>query len=64
MNRFPIPRPTETAALAHVGPRVLPAPEALFADAAVCTARRDLEGLALLGHLIVRAAACGRVGER
>lgn len=64
MKASRIPRPTESAALAAVGPRQLPAPEAMFADAAVCTARRDMEGLALLAHLIVRAAARGSVGER
>lgn len=63
MKASRIPRPTESAALARVAPRALPAAEAMFADAAVCRARDDREGLALVAHLILRAAACGRVGE-
>ncbi len=61
--RFPIPRPTETAALAAVRPRQYPAAEALYSDLSVTYQRDDREGFTLLGCLILRAIA-GKAGER
>jgi hypothetical protein len=61
--RFPIPRPTETAALASVRSRRYPAAEAMFSDLATTYQRSDREGFTLLGCLILRAIA-GKAGER
>ncbi|WP_042400401.1 hypothetical protein [Streptacidiphilus carbonis] len=60
--KFPIPRPTETAALARLQPRRTPDRTALFSDLAVTRRRRDREGFGLVGHAILRAVL-GRVGE-
>jgi hypothetical protein len=61
--RFPIPRPTETAALAAVRPRPVPPTEAMYADLATTRRHDDREGFTLLGCLILRAIA-GKAGER
>lgn len=62
MKRFPIPRPTETAALANVRPRQLSRP-AMHADLATTRYWGDREGFTLVGHLLLRAIA-GKAGER
>ena len=61
--RFPIPRPTETAAIAALRPRRYPPAEAMYADLTTTYVRDDREGFTLLGHLILRAIA-GKAGER
>lgn len=60
-----IPRPTETQALARAGRRpARPAPvPALMAALLVASERRDLEGVCLAAHRVVRAAAPAEVGE-
>jgi hypothetical protein len=60
--RFPIPRPTETAALERVQPRRLPSNEVAFADLATTYRHRDWHGFSLLGHLLLRAIV-GKAGE-
>lgn len=62
MKRYPVPRPTETAALANVHPR-RPNRPALHADLATTRYRRDFEGFNLVGHLLLRAIA-GKAGEQ
>ena len=54
MKRFPIPRPTETAALANVRPRQTSTP-ALHADLATTRRLRDGEGFTLVGYMLLRA---------
>ena len=61
--RFPIPRPTETAALERVQPRRLPSTEAMFPALAVTYRRDDWKGFGLLGHMLLRAIT-GKAGER
>lgn len=60
--RFPIPRPTETAALERVQPRRLPSTEVMFSDLAVTYRPEDWRGFGLLGHLLLRAIV-GKAGE-
>lgn len=64
MNRRPIARPTERAALAAVcrSPRRLPSVPALMAALLVAHERRDREGVQLAAHRVVRVAA-PEVGE-
>lgn len=59
MNRRPIRRPTERAALSAVcrSPRRLPPVTSLLAALLVAHERRDREGVQLAAHLVVRAAA-------
>jgi hypothetical protein len=56
VRRYPIPRPTESAALRAVGrsARRLPPVEALFAHLIVTHAAGDRHGSNLLGHAIAR----------
>ena len=61
--RFPIPRPTETAALAAVWPRRYPPAETMYADLSTTYRREDREGFTLIGCLILRAIA-SKAGER
>lgn len=61
--RFPIPRPTERAALARLQPRPAPDRVGLFADLATTHRHRDFEGFGLVGHMLLRAIA-GKAGER
>jgi hypothetical protein len=61
--KFPIPRPTERAALANLGPRPVHSPVALYSDLATTHRRRDWEGFGLVGHMLLRAIA-GKAGER
>ncbi|QNT96759.1 hypothetical protein HEP81_06524 [Streptomyces griseofuscus] len=58
MNRGPVRRPTEVAALRAVArsARPLPPPAVLFAHLVVTDAARDRHGSNLLGHRIARAA--------
>lgn len=56
MKKSRIPRPTESAALARVTPRVLPPVASLLWELAGCEERRDAEGRLLVGNLVVRAA--------
>lgn len=56
VKKSTIPRPTESAALARVTPRVLPPITDLLWALAATEERRDAEGRYLLGHLVVRAA--------
>ncbi|WP_152627632.1 hypothetical protein [Streptacidiphilus melanogenes] len=56
MKKSTIPRPTESAALARVTPRVLPSVGELLWALAGCEAARDAEGRLLVGNLLVRAA--------
>ena len=62
--RFPIPRPTEVAAIraAARSARPLPPVPALMAAHLAAHRRRDREGAQLTAHLIVRAAT-PEVGE-
>ncbi|WP_392668597.1 hypothetical protein [Streptomyces sp. LN785] len=55
-TKWPIPRPTESAALRAVDrtARPLPAYPALFAGLLVANATGDRRGTNLLGHLIAR----------
>lgn len=64
MNRRPIRRPTERAALAAAcrTPRPLPPVPALMAALIEANDRRDREGVILCAHLVVRTAA-PEVGE-
>jgi hypothetical protein len=62
VKRYPIPRPTETAALANVHPRRTYR-EALHADLATTRRRRDGEGFTLVGHMLLRALIA-KAGER
>lgn len=63
-SRYPIPRPTESAALRAVGRSARPAPSvpALMAALIEANERRDREGVTLCAHRVVRAAA-PEVGE-
>jgi hypothetical protein len=63
--RFPIPRPTESAAIRAAGrsARRLPPVPALMAALIEAHDRRDREGVTLAAHLVVRAAAPMEVGE-
>ncbi|MFM9790137.1 hypothetical protein [Streptomyces turgidiscabies] len=63
--KWPIPRPTESAAIRAAGrsPRHLPAVPALMAALLVAHERRDREGVHLAAHLVVRVAAPTEVGE-
>ncbi|MEH0582839.1 hypothetical protein QA942_01495 [Streptomyces sp. B21-106] len=63
-SRWPVRRPTESAALRAVGrsARPLPPVTALMAALVEANDRRDREGVALAAHLVVRAADPG-VGE-
>jgi hypothetical protein len=56
VKRSTIPRPTETAALANVAPRLLPLIASLLWELAGAELRRDAEGRYLLGHLVIRAS--------
>lgn len=64
MNRRPIRRPTEHAAIraACRTPRRLPSIPALMAALIEANDRRDREGVILCAHLVVRVAA-PEVGE-
>ncbi|MFH9768486.1 hypothetical protein ACH4N4_19345 [Streptomyces microflavus] len=55
-SKWPIPRPTENAALRALdrAPRELPEYPALFAGLLTATALGDRRGVNLLGHLIAR----------
>lgn len=57
-SKWPIPRPTENAALRSLdrAPRELPSCPALFASLLTATATRDRRGVNLLGHLIARTS--------
>lgn len=63
--RFPIPRPTEVAALRAVArsARRLPPVPSLMAALVEAVDRRDREGTCLAAHRVVRAAAPMEVGE-
>ncbi|MCW2899170.1 MAG: hypothetical protein JWO67_1435 [Streptosporangiaceae bacterium] len=65
MSRFPIPRPTEDAAIAAASRSVRPLPpmEVLFDRLVMAYAVRDRIGLALFGRQVVRASL-GKVGEQ
>lgn len=62
--RYPIPRPTERAAIraAARSARPLPPVTALMAALIEANDRRDREGVTLAAHRVVRAAA-PEVGE-
>lgn len=63
--RWPIARPTETAAIraaARSGRRLPPVP-ALMAALVEAVDRRDREGTCLAAHRVVRVAAPMEVGE-
>lgn len=62
--RFPIPRPTESAAIRAAGrsARRLPPVPALMAALLLANERRDREGTVLCAHRIVRASE-PEVGE-
>jgi hypothetical protein len=64
MNRRPVRRPTEHAAIRAVcrTPRRLPPVPALMAALLVAHERRDREGVQLAAHRVVRVAA-PEVGE-
>ncbi|MEW1580844.1 hypothetical protein AB0407_22420 [Streptomyces microflavus] len=55
-GKWPIPRPTENAALRALdrAPRTCPEYPALFAGLLAATALGDRRGVNLLGHLIAR----------
>jgi hypothetical protein len=57
--RYPIPRPTESAAIraAARSARRLPSVPALMAALIEANERRDREGVCLAAHRVVRAAA-------
>ncbi|MFD8521033.1 hypothetical protein ACFV2D_13585 [Streptomyces capillispiralis] len=63
--RWPIPRPTEHAALRGVARSARPAPSvpALMAALVDAVDRRDREGICLCSHRVVRAAAPKEFGE-
>lgn len=63
-SRYPIPRPTESAALRAAGrsPRPTPAPQNILADMVTAHAAGDRHGLNLCAHLLVRATAALEVG--
>lgn len=63
--RFPIPRPTESAAIRAVGRSARPTPPSHLILADMVTAHRagDQHGVNLCAHLAVRAAAPTEVGE-
>ncbi|WP_406255441.1 hypothetical protein [Streptomyces chartreusis] len=63
-SRWPIPRPTEHAALRACdrSPRPAPGIPAILADLITANAAGDREGICLLGHRAVRAAQL-EVGE-
>lgn len=63
--RFPIPRPTESAAIRAAGRSARPTPPipALMAALLDAHERRDREGVQLAAHRVVRAAAPMEVGE-
>ncbi|WP_367324794.1 hypothetical protein [Streptomyces sp. HUAS ZL42] len=63
-KKWPVPRPTEHAALRAVcrSARPLPPVPALMAALLDAYERRDLEGACLTAHRVVRAAA-PEVGE-
>lgn len=56
-GRFPIPRPTETAALraAARSARPAPAPQLILADMVTAHRAGDRYGIRLCAHLLVRA---------
>ncbi|TQE40252.1 hypothetical protein Sipo8835_00125 [Streptomyces ipomoeae] len=62
--RFPIPRPTESAAIAAAGrsARRLPPVHTILADLVAAHRAGDQHGVNLCAHLAVRAAA-PEVGE-
>lgn len=62
-SRWPIPRPTEHAALRRLDrhPRSLPAQPALFAGLLTAQALEDRHGANLFAHAIARQG--GEVGE-
>lgn len=64
MAGYPIPRPTETAAIraAARSPRRLPPVTSLLAALLVANERRDREGVQLCAHRVVRASE-PEVGE-
>lgn len=64
-RRFPIPRPTESAAIRAAGRSARPTPPVHTILADMVTAHRagDQRGVNLCAHLAVRAAA-PEVGER
>ncbi|MEU0965658.1 hypothetical protein ABZ357_09610 [Streptomyces sp. NPDC005917] len=64
MRRWPVPRPTERAALAAVcrSARPLPPVDFLLEALVICRRVDDREGMTLAAHRVVRAAAPG-VGE-
>ena len=64
-SRWPIPRPTEHAALRAVcrSARPLPPVPALMAALLEANERRDREGVCLAAHRVVRAAAPKEMGE-
>lgn len=61
MKRWPIPRPTETAALTAVArtPRPLPPIPSMFAALMTAAALDDRHGANLAGHRIARAGGGG-----
>lgn len=64
-GRYPIPRPTESAAIRAAGrsPRRLPPVPSLMAALLVAHERADREGVQLAAHRVVRAATLKEVGE-
>ncbi|MEU5633507.1 hypothetical protein ACH47C_26805 [Streptomyces rishiriensis] len=60
-SRWPIPRPTESAAIRAAGRSARPLPPVTALMAALIEAhdRRDREGAQLCAHLVVRAAEPG-----
>lgn len=63
--KWPVPRPTEHAAIraAVRSPRPLPSVPALMAALLDANERRDREGLCLAAHRVVRVAAPKEMGE-
>lgn len=63
-TRYPIPRPTESAAIRAAGRSARPTPSvpALMAALLLAHERADREGTVLCAHRVVRAAA-PEVGE-
>ncbi|MFH8768285.1 hypothetical protein [Streptomyces sp. NPDC017958] len=64
-SRWPVRRPTEHAALRAVcrSARPIPPVPALMAALVDAVDRRDLEGVCLASHRVVRAAAPKEFGE-
>lgn len=64
-SRWPVRRPTESAALAAAGrsARPLPPVPSLLAALIEANDRRDREGVQLAAHLVVRAAAPEAIRE-